>query len=60
MVDVTLRLDTNDDGSVTLVANDYSLFTFHTDGSVFAHSAIDPLIAGVNVTKKAQRVKLEK
>jgi hypothetical protein len=49
MVDVTLRLDTNDDGSVTLVANDYSLFTFHTDGSVFAHSAINPQVTGVKV-----------
>jgi hypothetical protein len=46
--------------SVTLEANSYYLFTFHTDGSVFAHSDINPQVTGVKVTKKAQRVKLEK
>jgi hypothetical protein len=57
-MEVTLKLNKKADGSVTLEANSYYLFTFHTDGSVFAHSNINPLI--VNVTKKAQRVKLEK
>jgi hypothetical protein len=57
-MEVTLKLNKKADGSVTLEANSYDLFTFHTDGSVFAHSNINPLI--VNVTKKAQRVKLEK
>jgi hypothetical protein len=59
-MEVTLKLNKKAYGSVTLEANSYYLFTFHTDGSVFAHSDINPQVTGVKVTKKAQRVKLEK
>jgi hypothetical protein len=46
--------------STSVMCEGYYLFTFHEDGSVFAHSCIDPKITGLQVTKKAQRVKLEK
>ena len=45
---------------VTLMCNGYGLFSFHADGNVFAHGFIDPVETGLQVTKKNNRVKLEK
>jgi hypothetical protein len=57
---IELRLEPNEDGSMTLVSRGYELFTFHTDGSVFAHGSVDPWVTGLDVTKKMRRVKLTK
>lgn len=57
---IELRLVPNDDGSMTLESRSYDLFTFHTDGSVFAHASISQQVTGIHVTKKAGRVKLTK
>jgi hypothetical protein len=57
---IELKLVPNEDGSMTLESRSYELFTFHTDGSVFAHSNINPNITGIHTTKKWNRVKLDK
>jgi hypothetical protein len=55
-----LKLVHQFDKSVALMCNGYGLFTFHADGSVFAHGSIDPVVTGLQVTKKNERIKLEK
>ena len=60
MKSTTFALHKNLDGSITLEANSYDLFTFHSDGSTFAHSCISSEITGIDVTAKHGRVKLTK
>jgi hypothetical protein len=54
---VNIGLKENMDGSVSVVSDEYALFTFRTDGTVFRHAFID--VPGLK-TGKIQRLKLVK
>jgi len=54
---VNIGLRENEDGSVSVVSDEYSLFTFRTDGTVFRHAFIH--VPGLKVGK-ARRLKLKK
>ena len=55
-----LKLMHDSDGNVILACGGYFLFTFQSDGHVFAHSCIDADETGLRVTRKFNRVKLDK
>ena len=54
---VNIGLEENSDGSVSVVSDEYALFTFRTDGTVFRHAFIQ--VPGFQ-TSKLQRLKLVK